>query len=195
MDVEREGGIRTSAGDMGAGENAEADAEAEAGVEMVADVGGGSLATFVICGAMTGEREGVWPGWGDDAVEDRVGVGTAMDAGAPVETAPVSSETYLSATAFPEKNSPEVRHGSMEGAGGKMSDWNESDWRRGVCQLPWWRIDGGLTFRGTMNAIGSMAFEVSLYARAISQSDVLTARRGTKHIPRCGSLDLCSSNG
>jgi len=131
VDVEREGGIRTSAGDMGVGEYAEA--VAEAGAEMVADVGGGSLATFVSCGAMTGEREGVCPGWGGDAVEDRVGVGTGVDAGAPVETAPVSSETYLSATAFPEKNSAAVRDGSMEGAGGKMSDWNESDWRRGVC--------------------------------------------------------------
>lgn len=133
MDAEREGGILTSAGDMGVGENAEAEAEAEAGVETVTDVGGGSLATFVSCGAMTGESEGVCPGWGGDAVKDRVGVGTAVGAGAPVETAPVSSETYLSATAFPEKYSPAVRDGSMEGAGGKMSDWNESDWRRGVC--------------------------------------------------------------
>ena len=56
------------------------------------------------------------------------------------------------------------------------------------------RVNRVLAFRGTMNAMGSMAFEVSLYARAISHSDVLTARRGTKHIPRCGSLDLCSSN-
>jgi len=56
------------------------------------------------------------------------------------------------------------------------------------------RINEGLAFRGTMNEMGSMAFEVSLYARAISHSGVLTARRGTKHIPRCGSLDLCSSN-
>jgi len=133
VDAEREGGILTSAGDMGVVENAETEAEAEAGTEMVADVGGGSLATFVSCGAMTGESEGVCPGWGGGAVEDRVGVGTAVDAGAPVETAPVSSETYLSAMAFPEKNSPAVRDGSMEGAGGKMSDWNESDWRRGVC--------------------------------------------------------------
>jgi len=28
---------------------------------------------------------------------------------------------------LPEKNSPDVREGSIEGAGGKMSDWNESD--------------------------------------------------------------------
>jgi hypothetical protein len=41
-----------------------------------------------------------------------------------------------------------------------------------------------------MNAMGSTAPEVSLYARAISHSGVLRARRGMKHIPRCGSLDL-----
>ena len=44
-----------------------------------------------------------------------------------------------------------------------------------------------------MNAMGSTAPEVILYARAISHSGVLRARRGMKHIPRCGSLDLCSS--
>jgi len=43
VDAEREGGIRTSAGDMGVVENAEIEAEAEAGAETVADVGGGSL--------------------------------------------------------------------------------------------------------------------------------------------------------
>jgi hypothetical protein len=51
------------------------------------------------------------------------------------------------------------------------------------------------TLRGTINEMGSMVVVVSLYARAISHSDVLTARRGTKHIPRWGSLDLCSSKG
>jgi hypothetical protein len=101
--------------------------------ETVTDVGGGSLETFVSCGAMTREREGICPGWGGGTVGDRVGVGTEVDTGAPVETAPISSETYLSATAFPEKNSRTVRDGSMEGACGKMSDWNESNWRRGVC--------------------------------------------------------------
>jgi hypothetical protein len=45
-----------------------------------------------------------------------------------MDTAPVSSETYLSATGLPEKNSPAVTQGSMDDAGGKMSDWNESDW-------------------------------------------------------------------
>jgi hypothetical protein len=139
VDASREGGIRTSAGDMGAVENAGVVETAATGAETVADVGDGSVDTFASCGAMTGEREGICPGWGGGTVGDRVGVGSAVvDAGPLVETAPVSSETYLSATAFPEKNSPEVSDGSMEGAGGKMSDWNESDWRRGVrgvCQL------------------------------------------------------------
>ncbi len=49
------------------------------------------------------------------------------DAEAAAETAPVSRETSLRETALPEKNSPAVREGSIEGAGGKMSDWNESD--------------------------------------------------------------------
>jgi hypothetical protein len=132
-----------------------------------------------------------------------------VDVGAAADTAPVSSETYLSAMGFPEKNSPAVREGSMEGAGGKMSDWNESDcvggWYSASVPVPSpvayrWVNERGrgnkkLTLRGTMNAMGSMEFEeVTLYARAISHSEVLTARRGTKHIPRCGSLDLCSSN-
>jgi hypothetical protein len=50
-----------------------------------------------------------------------------------VETAPVSSETYLSTMGLPENNSPAVSEGSIEGAGGKMSDWKESDWARGAC--------------------------------------------------------------
>ena len=45
-----------------------------------------------------------------------------------------------------------------------------------------------------MNVISSMALEVSLYVRAISHSEALLARRGTKYMPRCGSLDLCSSS-
>ena len=42
--------------------------------------------------------------------------------GAPEETVPISRDIYLSTMAFLEKNSPVVRDGSMEGAGGKMSD-------------------------------------------------------------------------
>ena len=48
--------------------------------------------------------------------------------------------------------------------------------------------------RGTMNAMGSTEFADSLYARAISQSATLSARRGRKHMPRCGSVDLCSAS-
>ena len=141
---------------------------------------------------------------GADAVAVRVGpgpgpVGIEVD-DAVADTAPVSSETSLSETGLPEKYSPDVREGSIEGAGGKMSDWNESDffiWRGWfVTSVACYYVEGRgkRTLRGTMNAIGSMAFVVSLYALAISHSEVLTTRRGTKHIPRCGSLDLCSSN-
>lgn len=49
------------------------------------------------------------------------------------------------------------------------------------------------TLRGTTNAIGSMQVPATLYARAISQSETLSARRGRKHIPRCESPDLCSA--
>ena len=153
VDVEREGGICTSAGVKGA--------EVEVGV--------GSLATLVSDGAMTGDKDGVCADCGAGAVEERVGpcpepeLGKEGDA-AVEETAPVSRETSLSEIALPVKNSPDVRQGSIEGAGGKMSDWNESDfWRGSPSQLfVVRRREGELTLRGTMNAIGSMAFVVSL---------------------------------
>jgi hypothetical protein len=93
-------------------------AEAE-GVEM--DVGIGSLGTLAIGGAT-----GADAGCGAGAVMDRVE--TARAVAAAVETAPVSSEKNLSEIGFPEKNSPAVSEGSIDGAGGKMSDWNESDY-------------------------------------------------------------------
>jgi hypothetical protein len=116
VDAEREGGVCT-AGVKGA----------------EAEVGGGSLATLVSDGAMTGDKDGVCADCGAGAVEERVGpgpepeLGKEVDDAAVEETAPVSRETSLSEMALPEKNSPDVREGSIEGAGGKMSDWNESD--------------------------------------------------------------------
>jgi hypothetical protein len=124
VDAEREGGICTSAGVKGA----------------EVELGGGSLATLVSDGAMIGDKDGVvCADCGAGAVEERVGPGPGpgpgpepelgkevVDAAAEV-TAPVSRETSLSETALPVKNSPAVREGSIEGAGGKMSDWNESD--------------------------------------------------------------------
>jgi hypothetical protein len=95
-----------------------------------AEVGVGSLETLASGGATTGDSDGVCEAdCGAGAVAVRVGVAAteAAATAAAAETAPVSSETYLSATGFPEKNSPAVREGSLEGAGGKMSDWNESD--------------------------------------------------------------------
>ena len=88
------------------------------------------------------------------------------------------STTLRVISSRPEKNSPAVREGSELGAGGKMSAWKES------------------ALRGTTKAMGSIqddeADEITLYARAISHSETLSARRGRKHIPRCGSMDLYS---
>jgi hypothetical protein len=131
VDAEREGGICTSAGVKGAGAGAEV------------EVDGGSLATLVSDGAMTGDEDGVCADCGWGAVEERVGpgpepeLGKEVDDAAAEETAPVSRETRLSVMALPEKNSPDVRQGSIEGAGGKMSDWNESDFlvRPSICLL------------------------------------------------------------
>jgi hypothetical protein len=121
VDAEREGGICMSAGVKGAD----------------VELGGGSLATLVSDGAMIGDTDGVCADCGAGAVEERVGpgpgagpepeLGKGDDDAAAEETAPVSRETSLSETALPVKNSPAVREGSIEGAGGNMSDWNESD--------------------------------------------------------------------
>lgn len=115
VDAEREGGICTSAGVKGT--------EAEVGV--------GSLATLASDGAMIGDTDGVCADCGAGAVVERAGPeperGNEVDDAEAEETAPVSRETSLSETALPVKNSPAVREGSIEGAGGKMSDWNESD--------------------------------------------------------------------
>jgi hypothetical protein len=95
-------------------------------------------------GGATGERDGGDAGWEIGAVVDRVGTAAAnagADVASAVETAPVSSDTNLSETALPEKNSPAVIDGSIDGAGGKMSDWNESDYGC-VCMSVWamsWR--------------------------------------------------------
>lgn len=125
VDAEREGGACTSAGVKGAGAGAEVEVEV------------GSLATFVSDGAMIGDEDGVCADCGAGAVEERVGpapapapepeLGKDVDDAAAEETAPVSRETILSEMALPVKNSPAVREGSIEGAGGKMSDWKESD--------------------------------------------------------------------
>jgi hypothetical protein len=73
----------------------------------------------------------------------RVGSGREVaDAAAAVDTAPVSRETSLREMGLPEKNSPEVRQGSIDGAGGKMSDWNESDWGACVSGFKYRRWEG-----------------------------------------------------
>ena len=119
-DVEREGGNLV--------ENACMSADGDG--EDTGEKGVGSLATFVMGGAMGGDSGEATAadadaGVGAGAVAVRVGSGTevALDA----DTAPVSRETSLSEMALPEKNSPAEREGSIDGAGGKMSDWNVSD--------------------------------------------------------------------
>ena len=90
----------------------------------VTGVGSGSLACFVI-GVATALA-------GAGAVAVRVGVGAAagggmeMLEGAPAETEPVSRLTRRGGAVLPVKNSAADREGSMEGAGGKMSDWKLS---------------------------------------------------------------------
>lgn len=69
---------------------------------------------------MTGDEDGDCADCGAGAVEERVGPGPreVVDDAAEEETAPVSSETNLSEMALPEKNSPDVREGSIDGASG-----------------------------------------------------------------------------
>jgi hypothetical protein len=45
---------------------------------------------------------------------------------------PVDRSTRMRGADLPEKNSAAVREDSIEGAGGNMSAWNESDCRDGV---------------------------------------------------------------
>jgi hypothetical protein len=88
----------------------------------------------------------------------RVGAGAeAIGADADeVVTAPESRETSLSWTGFPAKKSAAESEGSADGAGGKMSAWNDSDWRCGQLTSLLQTAMSGRTLRGTMNAMGSM---------------------------------------
>ena len=75
--------------------------------------GGGALNDLVgICGWGAGVT-----GVETDAVN---GVGGAENVD------PVSRLRRMGEAVFPEKNSPAVRAGSEDGAGGKISDWKES---------------------------------------------------------------------
>ena len=71
-------------------------------------------------GAATGAGAGAGAGGATE-----VAVGT-RGASLPVKTAPFSRLTRLSGAVLPEKNSAAVRDSSDDGAGGYMSDWNES---------------------------------------------------------------------
>lgn len=97
----------------------------------------GDTATGAGSGAALGDEDtmgstcGAGAGTGEGALVVRVGVGKAAGGGAegagPDDTAPVSRSTRFGGAVLPAKNSEAVRAGSSEGAGGKMSDWNESD--------------------------------------------------------------------
>lgn len=94
--------------------------------------------------------------------------GTALGLG-PSRVDPLERSTSLRGTTFPLKNSEALREGSIEGAGGKMSDWNESDyttrfivndqnnWSDQIAAYLSWhdkgdRFDGGpVNFVGTCN--------------------------------------------
>lgn len=56
-------------------------------------------------------------------------LGTALGL-APVIIEPSARLTSLRGATFPLKNSEALREGSIDGAGGKISDWNESACKR-----------------------------------------------------------------
>ena len=95
--------------------------------EAVTDVGSAAFGTGDNTGSGCGTNVGA-------------GAGTISFAGAaegggtedtvPLEITPLSRSTNLGAAVFPEKNSEAVSAGSSDGAGGKMSDWKDSDWSR-----------------------------------------------------------------
>lgn len=74
-----------------------------------------------------------------------------------------------------------------------MSFWNVSDCRfqpgQPIVARQKLERRGGLALRGTIKEMGSTSELVTLNARPISQSLVLSARRGSQHMPRCGSFD------
>lgn len=74
--------------------------------------------------------------------------------GGEEEITPVSRSTSLGEATFPLKNSLAVSTGSVEGAGGKMSDWNTS-----ACKREHLRISNGNRIFGQSNVYFSGANE------------------------------------
>lgn len=100
---------------------------ASMGEDTTADMGvAGSTGSGLTTGADGGDT-GVGSGsaFGGGAV--CFGVGAVMGVPGTEVVTPLSRLTSLTEGGLPEKNSPAVREGSAEGAGGKMSDWKESD--------------------------------------------------------------------
>jgi len=128
-------GVLTSVGAAGEGAKLFFGSEMEVATGRGAAAGAGAEALNVLVGWIA-------EGGGIEAATGVAGVaaendGTALGGG-PAKVDPLSRLTSLRGMTLPLKNSAALREGSIEGAGGKMSDWNES------------------ALRGTMKAIGSM---------------------------------------
>ena len=76
-----------------------------------------------------------------------------VDMGAPEETVPVLRYIYLSATTFPEKNSPVVGGGSMEVQVGMLTRSGQTGCTGYVSCRGGGLMEGKLTFHGMMNEI------------------------------------------
>jgi len=114
-------GVLTSTGATGDDAKVFFGSEMEAATGAAA--GAGAEALNVLVGWMV-------EGGGIEAATGVAGVaaendGTALGGG-PANVDPLSRLTSLRGTTLPLKNSAALREGSIEGAGGKMSDWNES---------------------------------------------------------------------
>lgn len=92
-----------------------------------ANFGSGAFSTAGVCTTNLGRATAA----GEGADSWRTGVIAAAGAGGGAEDAVVDVEPVLRFTrfclkVFPEKKSPAEIDASRDGAGGKMSDWNES---------------------------------------------------------------------
>ena len=132
-------GVLTSAGAEGAKVFFGSETEIATGGGAAAGVGAEALNVLVGWMAEGGDTEAVTGVAGVAAEND----GTALGGG-PARMDPLSRLTSLRGTTLPLKNSEALREGSIEGAGGKMSDWNESacqDRYQIICQKSSDRIE------------------------------------------------------
>jgi hypothetical protein len=116
-------GVLTSAVATGEDEKVLFGSEMEVATGEGAAAGLGAEALNVLVGWVA-EGGGTEAGTGVAGVADE-NDGTAVGGG-PLSVDPLSRLTSLRGATLPLKNSEALREGSIEGAGGKMSDWNES---------------------------------------------------------------------